>query len=578
MKKGFTLVETLVGVFLTTLVFLGVFAVFQLGLKIVGQSKARTDATALAQERIEEMRSLPYESVGTQGGFPAGQILSTESLKRNNISFSVETLIDYVADTSDGLSSPQDTCPNDYKKASVKVSWASFFGGELKLNTLISPKSLAEECAEPGGLLKVSVFDSQGRLVSFPEITVTNVKTNLIKTNLPDNGIAYFVLPPDNDAYRIVVEKPGFSQDRTFAAQENYQGKVISTPINPQATVLKGQLTETSFAIDHLADLIVRSFSEGDTVGFIDSFWDETKIVEKNNVVVSNGQVSLARAGQDYASEGYLISQTVSPTVSSWNQLTYSENTPPQTKICYQVLYLDGTTWVLVPDQDLPGNSSGLSPSPIDLQRLDPDDYPAVRFRATLSSSGSHQDTPLLFDWEATWLTTQPSALASVPFGLQGEKIVGYDSQHQPIYKYSGQLATNGSGLLNQAMEWDVYSFSVDKSQALLDLVRTDPSQPVSLIPDQAETVDLFLKAENTLLVIVQSAPGWVIFSANVRLYNQDLGYDKSLLANEGGQAFFIPLKAATYNLEVSAPGYANFAGTVSVSGTTTQVVTLNPL
>ncbi len=58
-QKGMTLVELLIAIGLLMLVFSGIFAAFQVTLKIVGSSKAHAGALSLANERMEYIRSLP---------------------------------------------------------------------------------------------------------------------------------------------------------------------------------------------------------------------------------------------------------------------------------------------------------------------------------------------------------------------------------------------------------------------------------------------------------------------------------------------------------------------------------------
>ncbi len=68
-KKSFTFIDVLVGTSLVLIVFLGIFGVYQLGLKMVNQSKIRIIATALANQKIEQIHNLPYKKVGTNPHF-----------------------------------------------------------------------------------------------------------------------------------------------------------------------------------------------------------------------------------------------------------------------------------------------------------------------------------------------------------------------------------------------------------------------------------------------------------------------------------------------------------------------------
>jgi uncharacterized surface anchored protein len=187
--------------------------------------------------------------------------------------------------------------------------------------------------------------------------------------------------------------------------------------------------------------------------------------------------------------------------------------------------------------------------------------------------------TPSLFDWQIDWKTNIPTPIPGVNFNLKGEKIIGADLDDKPVYKYSENHVSNSEGVSNISnLEWDSYTFSVDKALTGLDLIAADPSpQPINLFPDSSQAVSLFLKAENSLLVKVKdSETGNPIFSAEVRLYDAG-GYDQTYNTNEKGETFFIPLDEGSYNYEIRAAGYQNKSGTVSVSGDGTMIINLTP-
>ncbi len=432
-KKSFTLIDVLIGTFLILIVFLGIFGAFQLGLKVVGQSRNRITATSIANGKVEQVRNLPYESIGVAGGFPDGVLTPVTAVVFNNIEYKIETRVDFVIDLADGIAPPDDDCPNDYKRVEVKVSWPGQLSGQVKLVTDIVPKNLAQECAIGGGILSVFVFDAYGIMVSFPLIEVKNPATNqILKTATPGEGRHYFSLAPAT--YKVVVSKPGFSIDRSYGIDE------VATPEKPHPMILEGQLTEVSFSIDRLSSMSVE---------------------------------------------------------------------------------VRGT------------KGAG---------------YPVIH---------------------------------NIIFALTGIKTIGTDSDENPVYKYSQNHTTNGPGEIEiPNLEWDSYSFSVVTTG--LDLIGiesppgTETAQPVALSPNTSQIVRLILKAENSLLVTVQNIDTEEpIFSASVRLYNADLGYDTLQYTNEKGQTYFIPLEIATYNLEVSAVGYSTTSTAVSVSGDETITVKL---
>ena len=92
-SAGFTIIEVLIAVFVVSTAIVGVFGLFALGLRLAGESENRLMAIALANEKMELIRNLPYVDVGTQGGIPDGAILQEESVVINSVSFLVETYI-----------------------------------------------------------------------------------------------------------------------------------------------------------------------------------------------------------------------------------------------------------------------------------------------------------------------------------------------------------------------------------------------------------------------------------------------------------------------------------------------------
>jgi hypothetical protein len=75
----------------------------------------------LAQEKIEVVRNMPYENIGTVGGIPPGVLPQTETVTINNLAFEIKTTIVYIDDPFDGLS-PDDLLPTDYKRVSIEIS------------------------------------------------------------------------------------------------------------------------------------------------------------------------------------------------------------------------------------------------------------------------------------------------------------------------------------------------------------------------------------------------------------------------------------------------------------------------
>lgn len=262
-RRGFTLVETLVGVAVFALIAMGIYAVFTQTTQLVRASRARIVASALANEQIEIIRNLPYANVGTLGGAPAGVLPAVQTITRDGIPFSVSTTIRNVDDPFDGTigGTPNDTAPADYKLIEVSVSCSACTGNPpLVFTSTAAPKSL--EAASNHGSLFIRVFDANGQPVPQASVVVTNLAINP-PVNINDvtnnSGVLQLVdVPTSTESYQMIVTKTDYSTDQTSApgAPDN------PNPTKPHASVLTQQVTQTSFAIDRVSTMNITAVNQ----------------------------------------------------------------------------------------------------------------------------------------------------------------------------------------------------------------------------------------------------------------------------------------------------------------------------
>lgn len=224
--------------------------------ELIGFNRARVNAQLIASQKIELLRNLPFNNVGTVGGIPAGPLEQDETITQNGLPYSVETRVVYVDDPFDGVS-PTDLTPNDYKRASVQVSWSGIGRGSARVSlvTDIAPRGVEQTLG--GGTLSILVFDSSGAPVPQAEVTIQAPSASpavdlTLETN--DNGrIVLPGAPACSSCYQITATKSGYSTDRTYSTTE------VANPSKPNLTVLVSQLTETSFAIDRTSTINLTS-------------------------------------------------------------------------------------------------------------------------------------------------------------------------------------------------------------------------------------------------------------------------------------------------------------------------------
>jgi len=585
-KSGLTLVEVLVGSFLMLVVFFGIFGLIRLSIKLIAQSKARIVATAFANQKIEQVRNLPYNQIGTVGGIPAGTIPETETITSNGVSFSIKTTVIYIDDPFDNTF-PNDPFSWDYKRVKVAASWIGFMAGTVDLVTDVAPKGI--ETTGGGGVISILVFDANGQSVPQVSIHIENSAVSpaidaTYQTN--DQGRLFLPGAPACDTcYKITASKAGYNSDRTFAVGEIIGGTTLAVPAKSFISVVEGQQTDTSFSVDRLSAQTVQSVKYVEEKTWSDSFDDLTKIGETFQTVASTteGSVKLDQSQGQYFQTGYLVSAPITPTgLTQWGRLNWKQDAPASTNLKYHLLYSTSSNWEMIPDQDLTvggvTNSAGFDLSPIDIAELDTIKYKSIKIKADFSSDDASL-TSSLYNWQITWFSSDTlTPIPNLVFTLQGIKIIGTDNNGNQIYKYQQNLSTDGSGqIVIENLEWDSYKITVNGISTGYDIANSSPSQPVNINPDGSQTTILKLANHqaNTLLVTVKDSANNPLTGASVRLYKT--GYDKLKITTESGQAFYSPLSAAAFTLDIMMTDFQDYSEDVDVSGQKEQVVVLTP-
>ena len=575
-NKGFSLLEVIVGTALMLTVFLSVFGVLNAGIKLVGLSKAKAGALALASEQMENIRNRPYGDVGTAGGIPAGDIPQMSTISLNGIEYIRRTLIQYVDSPKDGAGvNDENGIAADYKKIKVEMTWPSA-SHPVALVSDIMPKGI--ETTAGGGTLIINVLDAGVQSVSLASVHIENSSViPSVSLDVFTNAQGRVIFPgsPSASNYEITVTKENYSTAQTYTA-----GAINVNPEPRHLTIIEGETTEASFVIDKVSAKTVRTWEPIKDFIWSDSFNDWSKVSSSSNVLINTDRAELAQETPPlYFDSGFLMSVDIGgiDRLNKWNELSWSDDEPAGTDIKYQVRYYSGPDFILIPDADLPGNSLGFENSPVDLSGLSTTTYNNLNLRADLRASDINFTSSLL-DWRISW-KAGPFPLPNTPFHVRGQKTIGSDALSAPIYKYSENLATNSSGQSQiNNLEFDVYDITVDGSVVGYDISESCPPQPVNILPDTSNSADLYLvnHTSNTLLVKVKNAMGSIISGASVRLYKS--GYDATKTSGDCGQSFFNSLSVAEYTAEASKAGYDTVSTAVNVAGQTTLEIIMNEL
>lgn len=187
MKKGFTLIETIISIFVIVLLMAGVYALVDYFLKISADNRTYQEAIEIASSEMEKIRNLNYSDIGLIAGDPKGVVAEYKTI-RKSAKYTARALINFYDDPYDGLAGgdedeedddededeedddeedddeeedeedddeeeddddedddegkkqKKDKIDQDYKIIEVKVSWTSKFGEkEARVFSKISP-------------------------------------------------------------------------------------------------------------------------------------------------------------------------------------------------------------------------------------------------------------------------------------------------------------------------------------------------------------------------------------------------------------------------------------------------------
>lgn len=568
--QGFSLVEVIIVSAIAALIFGGLFASFQYSLRLIGETRAKMTALALITDRLEYVRSFPYDDVGTVLGIPSGAIPQYRTINQNGIDLYERVLIEYVDDPADGVGAlDSNGVLTDYKRIKVEYEWnLTGASSSISIASSIVPRSI--ETNSGGGTIRVNVFDAEVQPLQNMSVRLYNASTTspVDVTRYTDAaGTALFTGAPAGSGYEIFVTAPGYSTDQTYQATTS-----IPFPTTLPIAVLEGDVSTMNFQIDRLSTSTFR-FVENQVFGeFTETFADLSGVATSTDAVVAGGDLLLADTAGVYAPSGeaWLMALAPSP-LASWGVLQVESVLMAQTS-ARVYFYTSTSTADIVPDSDLPGNSTGFATHVIDLRSLDPAEYSTLVPRVVLTTADTSV-TPRIEAITHSYLESEDELPGEV-VTIVSTKSIGTDATTAPVSKYRLSTTTNGAGAVYLPnLEWGAYTASMSGSV----IESACPGNPATISPNTVGTSTFALRptSANNIRTVVRDATGGALIGATVELSQGGTTYTKE--TDWCGQAFFGGLSAATdYRLEVSLSGYVtSVTDPLEVSGSRVQEVTL---
>lgn len=253
-RHGFSLMEVMASLAIVSLLMIGLYSLIELSIKVTADNAYIVEATEIASERMEKIRNMRYDDVGTITGSPAGIIPQDEIVTRNG-TFKVRTSVTFKDDPYDGLiDNGTDSVFTDYKIVTIDVSWTGRFEPK-KISVFSKVVPNTQETLAGYGLLKLKIVDSAGAGVPNADIHIENAAPVLNADYVSDlEGEFNLALLPDIEGYEVTVSKAGYSTEKTYA-----RDAINLEPTKPNLSVYAGIKTDDSFSIDRLSGLTIRT-------------------------------------------------------------------------------------------------------------------------------------------------------------------------------------------------------------------------------------------------------------------------------------------------------------------------------
>ncbi len=260
-KKGFGLIEVLVGTAVFLIFAVGIYSGVRYIFKVIYLSRLRVIETGILNEQMELVRNLSYYNVGIVNGSPSGTLQRVVTTTIDGIDFTITRTVRAIDHEFDGTlgGDPNDISPVDYKYVQVEII-CDHCGqnNSLTMGTYISSQYL-EGDPDHGGLF-VEVYDAEGNPVRGATVRVLATSTDptidLYETTNNDGFVALLDLGEGMSAYHVTVTKDGYITDGTTVPSAE-----VPDPVKPPASVEAQEMTKRSFEIDQAASISVNTIN-----------------------------------------------------------------------------------------------------------------------------------------------------------------------------------------------------------------------------------------------------------------------------------------------------------------------------
>ncbi len=552
-KRGFTLVENLIAVAIFVLLAGAIYQTSTLLIKSVSSYRENTTISSLASQYMEIVHNLPYSKVGTLSGNPHGDLPdmpNATSTVINGANYKIYYVVNYIDDSADGTAKTgNDFASNDYKQVKLYVENVTT-AKKYSFVTNITPRGL--ENLDSGGALRIKVIDAEGNPVSGANVNISNTNLvpniNLNRTTDTSGDWVEVGLPNNVNSYHITATKTGYSTDQTYTTSVSNPD-----PVKPHSTIVNGQITEISLAIDKLSTLAFKTLDQNcQALDGISLKVDGAKLIGNPNVLKFTHTYSSNASGE--INLGSLEWDNYTPTLNSSTYTVYGSapiqntNLLPDTNQEYTLLLGPKTTnslLVIVRD--------ALNNNPVEGVTVEIQNKTKITGGSIWNTVFSETETGQ--DYDNTSLDVLPNALRLLSYD-QGETYVTSGTFTSNVFD-TGSASSTFSNIEPQPASQD--SETSIRFEVAISNTNTATTTWNFVDPDSVTGTGRYLKYKAYLTTEnPQKTP---------TLTSLNLNYKSG--CSSPGQAFFANLNSGSgYDLLVSAAGYnSQTVSNLNISG-----------
>ncbi|HET6351188.1 MAG TPA: carboxypeptidase regulatory-like domain-containing protein [Coriobacteriia bacterium] len=181
---GFTVVEALAASAILLIIALGVTQVFAFASLSTRSNSMREHATELANQRIEQARNIPYDSLGVVGGDPGGTLADEE------------TDGDYTVSTDVTWARDPNTSRATYKHVEVAVGWSEPTESQVRVSTNVFGQS---DLVNTGDVVLTVIEKLSGDGLPDVAVRLTPSSGSSRTVMTDENGEAFFGFVPTGE-------------------------------------------------------------------------------------------------------------------------------------------------------------------------------------------------------------------------------------------------------------------------------------------------------------------------------------------------------------------------------------------